>query len=530
MADPISTGPLGNDPINSNESDYVAQLGRISGKLLSANLLRNGVDLYFKDTDASDALLHLDVAGDRIGINTDPSAPIYDVDVNSEIKSLNVISNTNLYVDDFTISSSGIFSTNTDIIILPSGPFPQAIFNAFGSQTIVFDDNQIYSINNNDIVFTPDGSGTIELEKDTFVTGNLYSTGTITLNGDLSTIENLIVGNNESEDTLTIFPSLQNDLLPQTNIIYDIGSSSNRWGEFYSERLSLSNSIVISNIRISDPSTIESAVGDINFDLSGNNKNVIFNNGLSTADFLIKDNKITTNLNTDLILEASGTGSIITNNITNFSSNLYVDGKIELTGDLSTTSNIIIGNEPGDVLILNTDLTQDLLPGIDANYDLGKFNRRWKTAYIEDSSKIGNVNSQVITIGNEMQISGISNTITAIVNNSDLVLSSATDIYNIEDIRFQDNDITNLLNTPLMLRSVGIGYYRFQGDNGMVFPAGTDSERPLSPEIGDTRWNTEQGYLECFDGSVYIVSIGPGDQLTVADAEELNTIYSLFLG
>jgi len=46
-------------------------VGRISGPLLKANLLRNGVDLAF-ETD----LLYLDVNNSRIGVNT--AAPAYD--------------------------------------------------------------------------------------------------------------------------------------------------------------------------------------------------------------------------------------------------------------------------------------------------------------------------------------------------------------------------------------------------------------------------------------------------------------------
>ena len=49
-------------------------IGRISGPLLKANLIRDGVDLAF-ETD----LLYLDVNNSRIGINT--ATPQYDLDV-----------------------------------------------------------------------------------------------------------------------------------------------------------------------------------------------------------------------------------------------------------------------------------------------------------------------------------------------------------------------------------------------------------------------------------------------------------------
>ena len=43
----------------------MSQLARISGPLLTNNLLRNGVDLAFETS-----LLYLDVADNRIGVNT----------------------------------------------------------------------------------------------------------------------------------------------------------------------------------------------------------------------------------------------------------------------------------------------------------------------------------------------------------------------------------------------------------------------------------------------------------------------------
>jgi hypothetical protein len=64
----------------------------------------------------------------------------------------------------------------------------------------------------------------------------------------------------------------------------------------------------------------------------------------------------------------------------------------------------------------------------------------------------------------------------------------------------------------------------------MVIPAGTSGERPPSPELGDTRWNITEQYLECFDGSVYVVATGGGDLVTQEFMEDLGFIYSAILG
>ena len=49
----------------------MAQVGRISGPLLKANLERQGIDLAFKNVSSSTPVLKLDVTNNRIGIATD---------------------------------------------------------------------------------------------------------------------------------------------------------------------------------------------------------------------------------------------------------------------------------------------------------------------------------------------------------------------------------------------------------------------------------------------------------------------------
>jgi len=513
--------------------EFTAQLGRISGKLLAANLIRNGVDLTFRNKLNDDDLLYLQVETSRIGINTEtPILPDneFGIDVNDSILSTNLISD-QATIDNIIFEPTARITTVTgEINIRPSSPNPTAIFDRLQAGNVAFNDNFIENVGENqNLILDPDGLGTAELLADTNVTGSLSSTGNIILDGNLSTTENLVIGDNREEDILTIFPRFQNNLKPSLNIEYDIGSTDYRWKDLYTDNFNVSSSVQAGNVLFSDPSTISSTAGGLNFNLSGSNRSMIFTSGLSTPDLLIIDNKITTNVDTDLLLEASGTGKVSFNNPTNFSNDLTVSGWVNMTGSLSTTSNIILGNEPTDVVVVNTELDQDINPGTSLAFNLGRADRRWRAAYIEDWTTITNIKPQGAVINSLMQLGG-NNNVRALSGNDDIILNSATDIYRIEDVEFQDNNITNLLDTPLTLRTTGIGYYRFAGDNGIVLPVGTTAQRPVSPEVGDTRWNTSLGYVECFDGNVYVVSIGPGDQLTQADAEELNTVYSLILG
>jgi hypothetical protein len=64
-----------------------AELGRISGPLLADNLVRNGIDLSFRNFQADPDLLYLNVVDGRIGVNT--STPGREVDVPVKIRSTN---------------------------------------------------------------------------------------------------------------------------------------------------------------------------------------------------------------------------------------------------------------------------------------------------------------------------------------------------------------------------------------------------------------------------------------------------------
>ena len=78
-------------------------VGRISGPLLKANLLRQGVDLAF-ETD----LLYLDVNNSRIGIKTSTPSAELDINGSARIQSLDIL-DTTLPIGNITIDGG----TNT---------------------------------------------------------------------------------------------------------------------------------------------------------------------------------------------------------------------------------------------------------------------------------------------------------------------------------------------------------------------------------------------------------------------------------
>jgi hypothetical protein len=64
----------------------------------------------------------------------------------------------------------------------------------------------------------------------------------------------------------------------------------------------------------------------------------------------------------------------------------------------------------------------------------------------------------------------------------------------------------------------------------MIIPAGPDLDRRAFPEVGETRWNTDEEYLECFDGTVWAVSTGGGIEVTSEIMNDLSNVYTLILG
>ena len=65
----------------------------------------------------------------------------------------------------------------------------------------------------------------------------------------------------------------------------------------------------------------------------------------------------------------------------------------------------------------------------------------------------------------------------------------------------------------------------------MVPPVGTTAERPGSPEIGTTRYNTDGGvnYVETWNGSAWINAAGNVASIDTDQVEALAYVYNLIL-
>ena len=205
----------------------MSQVGRISGGVLKDNLLRQGVDLNFKNTSGSTALLHLDVTNNKIGINTE--APSDALTLPTSLRTTNLISTYN-NIGNFTIDTSQIVAVGGDSNIN---------FNAANdiSATAIATDNLKIDFNtistttaNTNIELRPNGNGNVNIQSNWNITGNLHSTGNIETSG------NLTFGNDD-EDNVSFAADVASDIIPDQTYTSDLGSLSKQWLNMYSTLL-----------------------------------------------------------------------------------------------------------------------------------------------------------------------------------------------------------------------------------------------------------------------------------------------------
>jgi len=198
-------------------------IGRISGPLLKANLLRDGVDLAF-ETD----LLYLDVNNMRIGVNTD--SPTHDLQVSGTTRTT-YLETDNLNVGDITISGNTVDSA-TGILNLAGFNGAAIVYQNKLKVDFVTIDGNIISTNdtNKNLELRPDGTGTVEIYADTTVHGNLHATGNITADG------NITIGDTNT-DNITFNADIASSIIPDVTETYNLGSVDKRWNNVYTDTL-----------------------------------------------------------------------------------------------------------------------------------------------------------------------------------------------------------------------------------------------------------------------------------------------------
>ena len=190
----------------------MSQVGRISGPLLYANLERNGIDLAF-ETD----LIYLDVTGNKIGIRN--ASPSNEIQISDTTRTVSLIADTQADIANLNIQSSTI------------QPFPGSLIldarytitaNRVKTDNLLLDDDRIstYTADTN-IELRPNQTGATEFNN-LWVENNLNVTGDVRLDGD-------ITFGNADTDSVTFDADVTSNIIPDTDVTYNLGTSGNRW-------------------------------------------------------------------------------------------------------------------------------------------------------------------------------------------------------------------------------------------------------------------------------------------------------------
>jgi hypothetical protein len=274
-------------------------IGRISGPLLKANLVRDGIDLAFETN-----LLYLDVDPGRIGINT--NLPQYDLDVVGTTRTTDLVITNQLNIGNFNITGNTISSDLQTINFVAAAGEATAYHSRLIVNDLELDGNSISTISSNaNLELRTNGTGIVDILSSTDITGDLAVSGNITAQGNITIGGNLIIGDSIT-DSITINASISSDLIPELNTTYDLGSFSNKWRNVYAQQVFATglnlNSFNVGNIQISD-NTISTTTGqDLIIDANGSGS-------VRIGDFAIRGSIITnTALDGITELDQSGTG------------------------------------------------------------------------------------------------------------------------------------------------------------------------------------------------------------------------------
>jgi fibronectin-binding autotransporter adhesin len=237
------------------------------------------------------------------------------------------------------------------------------------------------------------GTGTIELLANSTVTGTFDVSGNTTL------------GTTDG-NTIDVKAEFISSLVPDITDTYDLGIAGKRWNQLNT------NNALIGDVSVSG-TTIETTVlnSDLYLNANGTGSVIISNlltlgggGSLAFTGETVNFNNIlidgdgdysvirTIDSNTNLYLDAAGTGTI------NLTSNTNIVGNLDVTGDITLGGNIRIGDTTLDTITVQADFTSDLIPNASNLYDLGASDKQWRIVNAaEFDNNVININDNVIT-------------------------------------------------------------------------------------------------------------------------------------
>ena len=479
-------------------------VGRISGPLLKANLVRQGVDLAF-ETD----LLYLDVsdanaANHKVGIKN--QNPYYTLDVTGTVNS----TNSKAVVADF---SDVHISTNT--ITTNIGDLILQAFSTFDRVRI--------------------GKAVIpEIYGDVLVTGNLHATGNITADGGTITL-----GDGDT-DNVVFNADINSNILPNTTDFFDLGTSGKRWNNAFVKTATI-NTLNLTSSNITTLTVTGNGTIGGTFGVTGA---TTLSSTLAVTSNATVGGTLGVTGATTLSSTLSATGAVTLSNATESTStttgalkvaggvgivkNLNVGGNIGLTGNLlintdkfvitATTGNTAIAGTLDTVGTFKVNTDKFVVTATNGNTAIaGTLDVTGNTELLANLVIDGNTQ-----LGSDPSITGVPTTVTVYSSFVNSLTPNVTNTYNLGSTsKYWQNlyvktqaDLANLrisgstlsattANTSITLTPTGTGYALVSGTAAFGVPAGNTDARPGVglAQNGMIRYNTELSQYEGYGGT-----------------------------
>ena len=215
-------------------------VGRISGPLLKANLVRSTLPVDRRNLAFETDLLYIDVNNSRIGVKT--TSPAYPLDVAGTIRTTDLQVPNTATINNVTISNNSITTTGNQLNL--ATPDSAVYNNRLLVDDLIIDGNTITATDTNqNFEIIPSGTGTVEVRGDTRVEGNIHATGNIRADG------NIQIGDQDT-DTITINADVASNLVPDASNTYTLGLANKRWDEVFANNLTVDNLTLTGNITV----------------------------------------------------------------------------------------------------------------------------------------------------------------------------------------------------------------------------------------------------------------------------------------
>jgi hypothetical protein len=195
------------------------QLGRISGPLLNANLLREGTDLRFENQ-----LLYLDVTSKTLSINSTPINK--ELFVNGRLRTDYIIIDApKINVGNLEVGPDNLIKATSGTVIMDASDY--VLTKEIQTINLSITDNKIRSITT-DAPIEFRSTGSLEIYANTNVYGNLHSTSDITADGS-------IIFGSDGNDSVTLFADVDSNIIPDQDILYSLGTTNRKWNQLHSK-------------------------------------------------------------------------------------------------------------------------------------------------------------------------------------------------------------------------------------------------------------------------------------------------------